>query len=210
MTNAIEKAERDLANLEAQREALFSAAKSLSNRRDQIAFAALTAGDKQSKAKLSEINAEDISNAANLASVEAALQCARANLETAKAAEAVAADKAKAEQIAALNAQLKEQLNDADDALADAITSMLIARKLLMEMHTLGVTSPTDQMFRINSVAVIKTAIQLLPQPWINDFEFARLAPSQKKAFRPLATAWHDQIANQIATRLGEKKVEAA
>jgi hypothetical protein len=73
-----------------------------------------------------------------------------------------------------------------------------------------GTASPTDPMFRINSVTVIKTAIQLLPQPWINDFEFARLAPSQKKASRPLATAWHDQIANQIAQRLGEKKVEAA
>jgi hypothetical protein len=54
MTTTIEKAERDLNNLEEQREALFSRAKLLSKQRDQIAFAALTAGDKQSKVKLSE------------------------------------------------------------------------------------------------------------------------------------------------------------
>src|SRR5260370_1818601 len=93
----IEKAERDLNNLEEQREALFSSAKSLSKRRDQIAFAALTAGDKTSKDKLREINLEDISNAASIASVEAALTVARANLSSAKAAEVQAADRAKAE-----------------------------------------------------------------------------------------------------------------
>jgi hypothetical protein len=114
-----------------------------------------------------------------------------------------AADREKAGQIAALNVQLKEELENADDALSDAITSVLSARDLLMKMHSLGVTSPTDQMFRINSVAVLKTALQLLPQPWVNDFEFMRLSPSQKKFFRPLAAGWHDQITNQTAARLG-------
>jgi hypothetical protein len=209
MTKEIEKAERDLNNLEEQREALFSAAKSLSKRRDQIAFAALTAGDKTSKDKLREINLEDIANAGNIASVEAALTVARANLNTAKAAEAQAADREKAKQIAALNAKLKEELDNADDAFADAISSVLGARDLLAQLHALGVASPTDQLFRINSVTAIKTVIQLLPQPWISDFEFARLAPSQKKSFKPLATAWRDQIANQIASRLPSSK-EAA
>jgi hypothetical protein len=36
------------------------------------------------------------------------------------------------------------------------------------------------------------------------------LAPSQKKTFKPLAAAWHDQIANQIAQRLGAAKDEKA
>jgi hypothetical protein len=55
----LEKAERDLCNLEQQRESLFHRAKTLSQERDKIAFAALTAGDKRSVARLSEINAED-------------------------------------------------------------------------------------------------------------------------------------------------------
>jgi hypothetical protein len=210
MTTAIEKATRDLDSLEEQRENLFSRARLLSKERDQIAFAALTAGDKKAKERLREINLEDIGLTANVASVEAALTVARANLNTAKAAEASAADIEKAKQIAALNAKLKEELDNADDALSDAIGSVLSARALLMEMHALGLSSPTDQLFRINAVAAIKTAIQKLPEPWIREFEFSRLAPSQKKDFKPLATAWCDQVANQIAAPLPKNKVEAA
>jgi hypothetical protein len=58
-----------------------------------------------------------------------------------------------------------------------------------MEMRALGLASPTDQLFRINIVAAIKSVIQQLPSPWINDFEFMRLSPSQKKEFKPLAGA---------------------
>jgi hypothetical protein len=209
MTKEIEKAERDLNNIEEQREALFSRAKLLSKQREQVAFAALT-GDKQAKARLADINAEDIGLTSNIASVEAALTVARANLKAAQQAEASAADIEKAKQIAALNAKLKEELDNADDALADAIGSVLSARALLMEINSLGVASPTDQLFRINSVAAIKTVIQKLPSSWINDFEFSRLSPSQKKEFKPLATAWCGQIENQIATTPPKNKVEAA
>ncbi|SIO49692.1 hypothetical protein SAMN05443247_06521 [Bradyrhizobium erythrophlei] len=207
--NDVEKAERDLNNLEEQRESLFSSAKTLSKQRDAIAFAALTAGDKASKEKLRNINLEDVGLTANIASVEAALTVARANVAAAQRNEATAADKAKAETIAALNAKLKEQLNDADDAFVDAMASVLNAKELLAQLHALGV-GPTDQLFRINVVTCIKTVIQELPSPYINDFEFARLSPLQKKHFKDLAAAWCDQIANQIAARLSEKKTEAA
>jgi hypothetical protein len=74
------------------------------------------------------------------------------------AAEAGAADREKAEQISALNAQFKEQLEDADEAFSDAISSVLSARDLLMKMHTLGVAAPIDQQFRINVVACHKNS----------------------------------------------------
>jgi hypothetical protein len=204
-TNEIQKCERDLANLEAQREVLFSRANAISKEREQIAHAALVGNDKNAKEALRRLNLEDASHGANIASVEAALCVARANLANAKHAAGCAADIAKAAQATELNNKLREELDNADDAFSDAITSVLNARKLLMDMHALGVTSPTDQMFRINSVAAIKTVLQLLPQPWINDFEFMRLAPSQKKSFRPLAAGWCDQIMNQIAARLPKK-----
>ncbi len=158
------------------------------------------------QARLSEINAEDTSLTANIASVESALTVARANLKDAQQAEGVAADREKATRINELNTKLKEELDNVDDAFADAIGSVLSARALLMQMQALGVTSPTDQMYRINSVAVIKTELQKLPSPWVSDFEFARLSPSQKKNFKDLATAWHDQIVNQIAGRLPKKE----
>lgn len=206
----IEKAELTLKNLENIRKHLIQEQAELANERGRVALGAHT-GDKKSRSRLDDINIASAKFASEFASIEAAITEANKNLDAAQAAEAQAADREKAKQIAALNAKLAEELDDADDAFADAISSVLSARALLMEMHTLGVTSPTDQMFRINSVVVIKTALQNLPQPWINDFEFARLAPSQKKAFKPLATAWRDQIANQIATLLPQpKKTEAA
>jgi hypothetical protein len=207
MTKEIDHAQRDLANLEDQREVLFSRAKLLSKKREQVAFAALT-GDKAAKAELRDINLEDVNAAGNIASVEAALVVARNNLASAKAAAAGAADHQKARQIAELNTKLKEVLDDADDAFADAIASTLSARGLLMEMHALGVAAPSDQQYRINAVAAIKTAIQLLPSPYISDFEFARLAPSQKKTFKDLAAAWTAQIANHVTARLGEKQTD--
>jgi hypothetical protein len=211
MPTEIEKAERDLSNLEQQREAIVSRAAQLDKQRKAIAFAALTAGDKQSKLKLAEINAEDIGLAANIASVEAALTVARANLEAAHAAEARSVDREKAERIAALNMKFREQLLNADDAFADAINSVLSAKDLLAEMHSLGVANPIDNLFRINSVTCVKTIIQKLPTNWCNDFEFMRLSPGQKTEFKKLAAAWADQIERQNAARLGEdKKKDAA
>lgn len=206
----VEKAIATVKTLEDARRKLIQDQAELADERGRVALRAHT-GDKKSRTRLDEINIASAKFASEFASIEAAIIEANKNLDAAQAAEAQAADRTKAEQIAALNAKLKEELDDADDAFADAISSVLSARALLMEMHTLGVTSPTDQMFRINSVAAIKTVIQLLPQPWINDFEFARLAPSQKKAFKPLAIAWRDQIANQISNQLPQPtKTEAA
>ncbi|SDJ18007.1 MULTISPECIES: hypothetical protein [Bradyrhizobium] len=205
----LEKATRDLNSIEEQREALISRAKLLNKQREAVAFAAHT-GDAKAKEKLRGINLEDIGLASNIASVEAALVVARANVANAQAAEAQSADRTKAEQIAGLNAQFREQLHDAEDALADAISSVLTAKELLSQLHSLGVTSPTDPMFRINSIIAIKTALQLLPQNYISDFEFARLAPSQKRQFKQLAEAWGLTIENQIAARFGEKRKEVA
>jgi hypothetical protein len=79
-----------------------------------------------------------------------------------------------------------------------------------MEMHRLGIASPTDQLFKINTVAAIKSVLQNLPHAWINDFEFMRLAPSQKNEFRQIAVAWCAQITSQIAARLPENNKDAA
>jgi hypothetical protein len=206
----VEKAERDLNNLEQQRVALFDRAKELARQREAVAHAALVGDDAKARTRLKEINLESMTTGTNIESVDCALVVARQNLTAAEAAAAGAADIDKAKQIAALNMKLKEELDNADDAFADAIGSVLAARTLLQDMHALGVTSPTDQMFRINSVTVIKTVLQNLPQPWVNDFEFMRLSPSQKKSFKPLAAGWCDQIASQIAARLGEKQKESA
>ena len=206
MMNDIERATLTITNLENIRKNILQEQAELATERGRVALSAHT-GDAKSRKRLDEINIAATKFASEFASIEAAIIAANKNLD---AAEAQRVDRDKAKQIAVLNAKLKEELENASDAFSDAIGSVLSARDLLMEMHALGVTSPTDQLFRINSVAAIKSTIQKLPNNWINDFEFMRLSPSQKKDFKPLATAWHNQIANQIADRIGAKKEEAA
>jgi hypothetical protein len=67
------------------------------------------------------------------------------------------------------------------------------------------------EQFRVNGTICIKTMIQNLPQLWVNDFEFARLAPGQKKNFKAIVEGWQLMIERNIAGRLGEDKhTEAA
>jgi outer membrane murein-binding lipoprotein Lpp len=211
---SIEQAQKIVADLEDELEALNGRSKILQKQKQELSYSART-GDKGAKAKLDKISVDVVTLTNDIEITESALREAKSRCGAAEQVAARAADHEKATQlaaqIAALNAKLQEELDNADDAFSDAIGSVLSARAVLMEMHTLGViTSPTDQLFRINSVAAIKTAIQKLPQPWINDFEFMRLAPSQKKEFKSLGQGWCDQIANQTAARLGATKDERA
>jgi hypothetical protein len=206
MTANIEKAERDLNNLEEQRETLFSRAKLLSKERDQIAFAALTAGDKKAKDRLREISMEDISLSSNLASVEAALTVARQNLADAKAAEAQAADKANA---LALREKLKKFVELGlilDDCFTDFRTAAIEMKSVLDDIHNLGQVAPTAMQFKVNCDLAFKTAIQGTPF-WSQDFP--TLGHGQKKTFRSLVENWSANIEANIERRLGSNK-EAA
>jgi hypothetical protein len=210
VTKAIEKANRDLASLEEQREAIFSRAKLLRKERDAIAFAALTANDKKAKERLREINLEDVALSANVASVEAALTVARVNLAEAKAAEAQAVDRANALQIRELNKRFLELGLIVDDAFADVISASAEMREVLDKMRALGVSSPTHQQFNVMGLIACKTAVMNVP--WSSggrEWEF--LAPNQRKSFKSIALGWSEMIERQIAQRLGEdKKKDAA
>jgi hypothetical protein len=203
MTTEIEKAERDLNNLEEQREALFSRARLLSKQRSSIAFAALTAGDKTAKAKLSEINAEDTGLTANIASVEAALVVARSNLAAAKAAEALAGDREQALALRAKLARFKELGEILDDCFADFKSAAIEQKQVLDDIHKLGQAAPTAQQYRVLAEIALKTAIQGTPF-WSQDFP--AMAPNQRKSFKNIVDAWCGQIEGQIAARLGENK----
>jgi chromosome segregation ATPase len=207
MTTELEKANRDLNNLEEQREALFSRAKLLSKQRDQIAFAALTAGDKPAKAKLSEINAEDTGLAANIASVEAALTVARANLNTAKAAEAQAADRTNALKLRDKLAKFRELGAVLDDCFTDFKSAGFEQKQVLDDIHNLGQPTPSAQQYRVLCEVALKTAVQGTPF-WSQDFP--AMAPNQRKTFKSIVDAWCEVIEANIAARLGEQKKDAA
>ena len=103
--------------------------------------------------------------------------------------------------------------NNADDALWDAAASVKEMIGLLNEMHQLGQAAPTSEQLRINATTAIKSMLQELPQSWVGDLEFMRLAPNQKKRFKDLCAGWQEMIERSLAQRLGEdkpEKVEAA
>jgi hypothetical protein len=203
MMKEIEKAERDLASLEEQREAIFSRARLLSKERDQIAFAALTAGDKKAKDRLREINLEDVALSANVASVEAALTVARQNFSDAKAAEVQAADRANA---LALREKLKRFVELGlilDDCFADFRTAAIEMKSVLDDIHNLGQVAPTAMQFKVNCDLAFKTAIQGTPF-WSQDFP--TLGHGQKKTFRSLVENWSANIAANIERWLGDDK----
>jgi hypothetical protein len=207
MTKEIEKAERDLNNLEEQREVIAGCAAKLDKERKSIAFAALTFGDKHSKARLSEINAEDTSLAARLASVEAALAVARANLATAKAAEALATAREMAMQIAVLKTAFVENGINAGDALEDFVGSILEMRKQRDDMEALGIKAPTGRQFQVNAIIAIKTILQTLPTNWVNELQDWRLLlHPQRRAFKDITADWEMMIDRQIADRLPKKE----
>jgi hypothetical protein len=208
MTTAIEKAERDLNNLEEQRESIVGRAAQLDKQRKAIAFAALTAGDKQSKARLSEINAEDTSLAANIASVEAALTVAQANLKAAQQAEARASDKANALALRDKLAKFVELGMVLDDCFADFKSAAVETKSVVDDIHALGCATPDNQLFRVNCDLAFKTAVQGTPF-WSHDFP--AMSPSNRKTFGSLVKSWSAAIESNIAARLGEdKKKDAA
>lgn len=186
MTTEIEHAERDLNNLEEQREAIFSRTKLLDKQREQIAFAAHT-GDKKAKDRLKEINTEAASQGQDIASVEAALTVARNNLNAAKAKEARAADRAQAEQLHAKAAQLKELGEGLDDCFADFHSMAIEMKQLLDDIHQLGCAAPTHIQLKVFGEICLKTAVMGTPF-WTQDFPF--LPPNQRKTFASIVTQW--------------------
>jgi hypothetical protein len=126
----VEKAELTVKTLENIRTHLLQEQAELGDERGRVALGAHT-GDKKSRSRLDEINIASAKFASEFASIEAAIAEANKRLDTEHHNAKRAADRANAEQIAALNAKLKEALDDADDAFADAMASVLGARDLL-------------------------------------------------------------------------------
>jgi hypothetical protein len=210
MTTEVEKIEQVLASLEDKRKNTNLRAVELADERSKIAFSVHGDGDPKARARLDKINAEITTLASEAASVEAALVEADNRLVAARQAEALAADREQALQLKAKLAEFVELGMNADAAFDDAFGSITDMIKLLHEMHALGAASPTSEQFRVNGTNALKTAIQALPQNWISDFEFQRLAPNQKKTFKVIVSGWANMITNGISARLGEKQKEKA
>jgi chromosome segregation ATPase len=206
----VENAERAVATLEDKRKHWVQKAITLADERNQIAYAAHVEHDQKAVKRLDAVNTELAKLATEQASIEAALAESQQRLEAARQAAAETADKANAEQLRGKLAQFTELGAQIDDALFDVVQAINAMVPLLHEMHQLGQAAPTSEQFRINGCMAIKTALQELPQVWVRDFEFQRLAPNQKKRFGDLCAGWSAMIERQIAERFGEPQRETA
>ena len=204
----VEKAIATIKTLEDARQKLIQNQTELADERGRVALGAHT-GDQKARKRLDAINTEVVSYAFEMSSIEAAITEAHARLAAAQAAEAVAADEAKALQLRELNTRFVELGLVVDDAFTDISASIPEMITLLNEMHRLGATSPTNEQLRVLGTIALKTAIQTLPPLWVREFDFQLLAPNQKKTFAAVVEGWHSMIERNVEQRLRSNK-EAA
>lgn len=204
--NETEKAEKIVRDLEEEHEALLGRTVILRKQCEQLSFAAKT-GDKTAKAKLDKLNGEISTINSDIEIVDAALREAKSRLGSAEQVEALAADQAKAVKIQELQAAFVERLLAIHDACEDIAKCTTENKVLLSEMHRLGVSAPSHDLVRINSIIALKTMLMGTP---FNPKEFADaphfLAPNERKYFKNLADAWSASIENQISQRLLKKE----
>jgi hypothetical protein len=203
---AIDKATRDLNNLEDKRKHLIQRAVELADERERISFSVHGENDAKARKRLDVIHSEVSTLASEQLSVESALTVARRNLEQAQREAASAADIETAKQIAALKTSFVENGANAGDALSDFVGSILEMKQQRDEMESLGLRAPTARQFQVNAIIAIKTALMKLPQPMLNDLqEWRLLTYPQRMDFKNITSSWSEMIDRQIADRLPKK-----
>jgi hypothetical protein len=204
--NETDNAAKIVIELTDELEVLNGRAVVLAKERQELSYSART-GDKNAKARLDKINVEATTLTNDIEIVAAALVEAKLRLGSAEQVAALEADRAKAVKIQELQAAFVERLLAIHDACGDIAKCTTENKLLLSEIHRLGVTVPSHDLVRINSVLALKT--MLMATPW-NPNEFADfphfLAPHERKLFRDLAVSWGATISNQIADRLPNKE----
>jgi hypothetical protein len=198
-TSAVAEAERIVADLEQKRRALIERGQELDESRRRLSFDALT-GDAKSKAALDKANTEAARHGLDMENLVSAIAQSEANVAAARAAEAIAADKADAREVAKVLDQLAEHAGVVDDCLADLVTAGESLRASLNALHELGVHHPTHEMLATFGHLAILTGLNR--SIWRRGFE--TLAPGQRKTFGDVVAAWRVSLMADVKRRLGE------
>ena len=202
----IEKATAVITTLEDKRKELVQRATELADERNRIAFGAHVDGDAKARKRLDAINTELATMASEQASYEGAITEANARLAIAQADEALAADRAQAEQLKSALAEFKETGHEIDLAFQDLAAHAADLQKILDRIHQAGCSVPSSEQLRVLGEICARTA--LMKTPWSRAVEI--VPPTQRRDFKSLIDGWAAQIENNIAARLGTKQEEAA
>jgi chromosome segregation ATPase len=137
--------------LEEQLESLTARQNVLTKQRQELSYSAST-GDKTSKQKLHANNAETGGIVNEIQIITDALAEARSRLNSSNVAGAKAQDVPTALKIQELQQAFIERLEAIDECCEDIAKMTTENKVLLSEMHRLGITHPSHDQARINSV----------------------------------------------------------
>jgi hypothetical protein len=197
-------AEQTLKQLEDRRRALIERGQEIAETRKRISFAALADGDQKAKRALDDLNAEAVAHGATLESVLAAIAEAEQRVAVARRAEAAEAERANANAIKQVVAELVEHAGVADDALHDLILAASNLRDCLNKLHALGSDYPSHALADVNFTLALKTALMQLPNTWKRDF-VEHLAPGHRRqSFAALCQEYARRIEANVVPHLGE------
>jgi hypothetical protein len=197
--DTVTEAQAVISSIERKRELAVELGTALADERASVALAAHT-GDAKAAKRLEEIHQAIAVHGSELASLDAALRAAGERLQ--KARDDVARER---DRVQAL--ELRKEIEALggcglalDKALALVVEASHELTAVLGRIHRLGASYPTDaQLMTLGHVALVTA---LGGTPWSNKFE--HLAPGQRKTFAALVDGWSEQLARNVAERLGE------
>jgi hypothetical protein len=197
--NAVDQAQRIVAELEQKRRALIERGRELDEARKRLSFDALT-GDAKSKAALDKANTEAARHGLDMENLVSAIAQGEVNVVAAQRAAAVEDDKAAAREAVKVLDELCEHGTVLDDALADAVTAGANLRDCLNRLHNLGISHPSHEMLHTIGHLAIRTA--MTRSIWSRYFE--AIAPKDRVSFAAVVASWREHLMADVRRRLGE------
>jgi hypothetical protein len=202
--NAVESAEKVVAELEGKRAACIARGTELQDERAHIALKAHT-GDGKARARLDELNVEIATQVSELAGIDAALAAAGAQLDQARRDRAARADERNRRALGALLDDYVDNWRADLDRMRLLKEGVQARRALLLEIHAL---QRAPGMPPYPSIEQDKVFGSLAWRDLASEL-YQHLMERLDSGERRSVAAWPDNIA-AAAARLQEKRTEAA
>jgi len=194
-------AERTLAELEARRDRLIERRQQIERERGEVAYAAHT-GDSGASKLLDRVITEAVKNDEHLKALADAIAEGQRRLAQAREHEAKHADRNQALALREHLIMFLETARSLDEALVAVAAHGNKLHELQAQMHRLGAAVPNPAQLDSLGARCLLTACATTP--WRRHFE--TLAPHERRSFSALCAQWGENIARNIAARLGESE----
>src|SRR5262249_41453638 len=205
--NAVEMAERVIAELEAKRAALVAARADDDRQMGSVSYRAHAHGDPEANDQLNGFVENTLRHEQQIKSIDAALVVAKQE-HAAAVANAQAADTRRvAKEVRGLLKSLREAGSICDEALSTFAGGSEAMGEIVAKMNALGFNHPSAQHLQSLGERAIRS--MLVQSIFARSFE--TIAPRERQNFNEFVSRWCVSLEREIAARLGEaKQTEAA